>query len=543
MESELTWREKRAARLLEKLVAPFDRYIDIGVTLHVVVRDPDGEALVARQPNRRVRILRTYHLGGVLDTLAEPPRIVGPSRHPVTWLCSVDQEGLLFYDGRKSRVVRGSEGAGKSQGLAMLHYVWWLDLLGEDREIGQVAPTKARLAHVRRAMQRIYPRNWYRYSKADQLFEFADGHRVQFVSTKIVSSLQGSPLQGYSFSKSAGDELQNIDPDVTDDLESRGREAEDGDDTSVYTCTASENPAFRDLVARKKASGDWEELVWLAKNSPFITEEFLAKKRRVMTKREYERRYEAVDHPPERMLYSTFSRQTHLRPIPPGARDITSHILRRRTRDPRHALLVGHDPGAAKGASIFLKAFELRGIPDPVWWAVAEIFHEGTTTEQNADAILELAQRVFGCNRGPRGPQVHVRAHPFGQSEDKPSVNLYRIFNRRGLHTMAAQYKKDGTGTGLIHKEDRIELVKGMFLNADDLVRLYVDVDAQGQPKAPKLVASLEQMERDPDGKAETEKKDIAHDLSDPPAGLGYGLWPFESELGAKLARTRRTTL
>jgi hypothetical protein len=530
VESSLTVREKRADRVIEAFVDPFDREVDIGVVLRIVVRDEKrGKRLLPGKP--KLRVLREYELGGVLDT--QEKRLVRRSEDPAIWYASQDQERVLFYKGRKSKIVRGSEGAGKSRLCAMQHYLWWLELLGEGREVGQTAPTKHRLKHVRGAMFELFPTSWFRYVKSDLLMTFADGHAVQFVSAKIVSEAQGSPLQGYNFSRAGGDELQDHAVSVTDDLEARGRTAEQGFQQQLYTCTASPKSAFRNLKARKLASGDWEEFTLLIADSPFIWPEFLERMKRVMTLREYERRFLAIEHSPERMLYHCWSKE-NLRPIPRGAIKVTSRVVQAKTGDPRHAMLAGHDPGASKAATVWLDAYKLPGVPGWSWWARRELFTLHATTEAHARDVLAITRREFGLNY-PRTGQLHVRAHPFGQAEEDPSEDLYRIFRRVGLDTRAAQYKKastrgtGGRGTGLIKKNDRFEMMNRLLCDASGLRRFFVDVDDQKQPRCPKLVEAFEQMERDELGQGETEDKD-EHDMSDLPAAAGYGLWPWEKE-------------
>jgi hypothetical protein len=533
VETELTTREKRLERDLRKDVEDLDRYVDIGAIVRVVVADPNGAILLNGLP--LMRVVREHRLGGMLDTRSEPPRLCGASRNPVVWHCSEDQEQVLFHDDpiALGQIIYGSEGAGKTRVLGMLHYVWWLELLGQGDEAGQTAPTKKRLKVVRDTMVELYPPTWYKYNVAAQVMTFADGHRVQFVSTRRVSEAQGSPTQGFNWRRAGIDELQDQ-LDALDDIESRGRTKGGSTYKQAGTCTAKASSAFVNAVAMKLASGDWIKRVMLIARSPFIDPVFLEKKRRVMTDREFRRRYEAEDLPPERMLYFNWERETHLRAIPHNAKKCTSYVLRQKTKNPRHALLAGHDPGTAKAATIFLEAYEIPGVPGWVWWVRAEIFTQHKTTEQNGLALLKLARSKFGCNKRSDAELVHVRAHPYGQAEDKPSLDLYRIFRRVGLDVKAAQYKKDGKGTGLIKKDDRIEMVNSLLRNAAGVVRLYVECDKQGQPVAPKLVEAFETMERDEEGLAEQEKKD-EHDKSDCPAALGYALWPFEKESAADL--------
>lgn len=541
METDLTWREKKLERELRDDVDGGDRYVDFGVLLHVVVADDQGEIEYPGNPSIRLRILRTHHLGGMVDTRSNPPALIGPSENPVVWFCSQDQETILFHDDPEipGQVIFGSEGSGKTRVLAMLLYVWTLDCLGEQREIGQTAPTRKRLKHVLEAIEELYPADWYAYHKAEQLLTFCEGSRIQFVSMNKRSEAQGSPAQGYNFTNACGrDELQDqLEGD--EDLESRGRGSKvvlrtDGTKIIYYkqaaTCTAKESSAFRNVVARKLKSGRWLKRVLLIERSPFIHPSFLEEKKLVMTEREFRRRYKAEDLPPEHMLYFNWDRAKHLRAIPTkGARKITSAVIRQKTNNPRHALLAGHDPGIAKSATIFLDAYEIAGIADPVWWVVGELFHVHATTEQQARAIYEHAQTAFRVNVRRGAETLHVRAHPYGQSEKKPSLDLYRIFKRGGLDVRAAQYKKDGTGTGLIKIEDRLDMVNSLMLDAAGRTRLYVAIDARGEPVAPRLVESFETMERDEEGLAEQEKKN-EHDKSDPPCALGYGLWPWEKQ-------------
>src|SRR6185295_3746968 len=129
-------------------------------------------------------------------------------------------------------------------------------------------------------------------------------------------------------------------------------------------------------------------------------------------------------------------RRLNLRPIPTiGARKITSIVLRAKTGNPRHALLVGHDPGTAKAATVWLDAYQVRGEALLVWWVRGELFTKHKTSEQHAAMVLARV-RDHGCNLGRmvngvlHGPPelAHVRAQPVGQIEDRPDLDVYRIW-------------------------------------------------------------------------------------------------------------------
>jgi hypothetical protein len=541
VESDLRYRQKKAERQLRDDVLDAKRHVDNGVVIHVVVRDENGKRLIPGN-DAKVRIVETIGpWGGVIDTKDEQPHYIGPTRNPIVWFASEDQAAALKHDDPNvpAQLLKGSEGSGKTRVLAMLHYKWWAFSVGQvvPRTVGQSAPTKKRLKHVLDAMRELYPKRWGKYHKAEQLFSFCDGHEIQFISTKLQSESQGSPAQGYNLRALGRDEFQDQ-LDADNDLESRTRAAPIDRRTGkiccwqAATCTAKSSSEFRNAQARKLNSGFWIQRLLLIANSPFIDPSFLAQMRMVMTDREFRRRYFCEDLPPEHMVYYNWDRTRNLRPIPENARRITSQVLRLKTGNPRHHLLVGNDPGQSKAASILLDAFEIKGIPDPVWWARGEVFTMHKTNELHAQKVLQ-AVRARGCNTGH--PELaHVRTHPYGQAKDKPSLDVIRIFKKVGLDVKSAQYKKDGTGTGTIKLEDRIEMVNTLLFNAAGVTRLNVEADSQGQPKCPRLVQAFETMERDVEGKAETEKK-TELDLSDPPAGLGYGLWPWEKEAAALL--------
>ncbi len=554
--SNLGYRKRRQERAImtdrvDQYAAEVEsgRYVDIGVTLHTVVADPNGEELIEGKPKLRVIRKRTY--GGMLDT--KRGCLVPAKSNPIDWFCSVDQETVVLHsdDGPLGQLVKGSEGSGKSSAISQWIYFRWLELLGEDREIGCAAPTEKRIKMVQDEVFRAWPKAWWKYRSSTKLLKLADGTRVQFVSTTQTSAKGGSPVQGYNWSAAAQDELQDQ-VAVFDDIGSRGRASRDGRYKQIGSCTAKEDPGFRSLCARilNALDGDgnhlWAQRTMLIANSPFIAADFLQQKRSITSEREFRRRYLAEDLPPEQQVYFCWSRGTpadpvtrqpadlgNLRPIPLGARKVTSIALRAKLGTAPvgqgvAALLAGHDPGTAKSGTVFLDAFEIAGTPGIVWFVRGEIYGQHQTTEQSALAIIAKA-RTLGSNHRPDTEQVHVRAQPVGQSEDKPDADLYKIFKRLGLDVRAAQYRKDGKATGVIKKDTRIDMINRLLCDANGVRRLFVECDDRRIPVAPKLVESLEMAERDHEGRAETDKKNV-HDTSDMPSALGYALWPFEKE-------------
>lgn len=541
--TNVAFQTRQIARKLSERVGAVDRFVDIGVILHCVVADPDGEGLVEGKPPLRIIDTRAY--GGIVDTKLAKPKIIERSRAPRVWYASPDQFAALRHNdpSQLGQLIYGSEGAGKTRLLAMWHYIRWVKSIGENREGGQTAPTTERLQMVRNEMFALFAPAWFSYTSSADLFTMCDGTRIKLVSTYRQSKAQGSPVQGFNWSWCGRDEAQDQ-IDVHEDIESRGRSAKDGHYWQLATATAKDDPHWRTLRDMLVKSGQWVRRDLSIFRSPFVTARFIAGRRATMTDREFRRRYgnpetgQVEDLAPELQLYFGWNRKRNLRPIPTiGAKKITSIVLRKKTGDARHALLAGHDPGSLKGATIYLDAYQVPGHADPVWWVRGERLHKRQTTEQSGLQILADA-KARGCNIRLDAEQIHVRAMPVGQSEDKPSEDLYRIFKRCGLDVRAAQYKKDGTGTGVIKKDDRIELLNWLFENG----RLNVECDDMGRPVAPHLVTALESMERDDRGRAEWERKN-EDDLSDCPAALGYALWPFEKASASALRADVRRSL
>jgi hypothetical protein len=525
---------RKIARNVNERVYGFDRLVNASVEIEIIrVRD-NGPILL--DSGRRAEVVDVIRSGGIIDTKLEAPAVVG-WKSPITWRCSEDQAPIILHAGPElGHLVIGSEGAGKTTALAMWHALRWFENLGERREGGQTAPTLKRLGLVKDEVLKLWPAQWRQWADRDDFlgFELCDGSRVRFVSTAPRPERQGSPIQGFNWSWCGRDEMQDQ-VAVHPDIESRGRAAKNGQYKQLGTATAKDDPEWRTFRDGLLSGGAWSSSRLLVERSPFVAANFLDVKRRSgMTDREFRRRYLAEDLPPESRLYFNWSREHNLRPLPlVGGKLITSIVLRAKTGNPNHALLIGHDPGIAKSASVFLQAWKLPGEPDPCWWVRGELFTMHQTTEQHACAVLERT-RALGYNV-PRFAEIaDVRAQPIGQAEDKPDLDVYRIFKRVGLDIRAAQYRKDGTGTGHIDREMRIGMVNMLLCDVLGRRRLFVECDDRRQPVAPRLVEAFESIERDDRGRIGSDKR-LTHDRSDCPDALGYALWPYEKAGASEL--------
>jgi hypothetical protein len=528
---------------VDERVYGFDRYVNIGVQLDVIRDDPNGD--IRLDSGRRVSIVRTHRWGGLVDTKASMPHIVGWVGPARVWRCSEAQEPLILHPDSAplGSLVVGSEGSGKTTALAMWHHLRWVENLGEFREGGQTAPVLKRLGLVKHEFLKLWSPDWCRYVARDDFegFELCDGSRIRFQHTHRQSAAAGSPIQGFNWSWGGRDEMQDQ-VDVHADIESRGRAAKAGRFKQLGTATAKDDPDWRSLRDGLVAGGQWSMSRLLVADSPFVASNFLAIKRASgITDREFRRRYLAEDVPPESRLYFNWDRERNLRPIPITARKVTSIVIARKI-GPGYGLLVGHDPGVAKAASIYLDAYELPGIPDPAWWVRGELFTLHETTEGHALKVLADIQKKFGVGI-PGRESAHVRAQPVGQSEDKPDQDVYKIWRRVGLDTRAAQFRKnDSTGTGHIGREARVGMVNTLLCDARGVRRLYIECDDRRQPVAPKLVEAFETIERDEQGRISRDKH-LDRDKSDPPDALGYALWPWEKVIASALQADIRDQL
>jgi hypothetical protein len=538
---------QRIRNELSEAVEGRDRYVDAGIRLHVVVADPNGEVLVPKAPP--LRILRTHHFGGLIDTSATPAYVCGPSRDPVDWYCSEGQEPIIIHDDDQppGEVVVGSEGSGKTTALAMWHALRWLEHLGEGREGLQTAPIGKRLDLVRREMVKLWRPSWYRYRTADGIFEMCDGSLVRMISTYRQSEEQGSPIQGFNSSWAGADEAQDQ-VEVHEDIESRGRAAKIVNGEVRYkqlrTATAKHSSAWKTLRDKLEAARMpdgrrlWTRRTLLIADSPFIAPSFLVIKAQSMSEREFRRRYWAADLPPELATYPAWIRAMapagNLIRIPDvGWEDVTEIELAKWGLN--LGALCGHDPGNLWHVTLFAKAYRVARGARPIWVVRDEISTERSTAELHVAKLLERVRSRWGMNLLDRndkpvkdGPRIFVRADPYGNSDKKPDRSTYTIFRNAGIKIEPAAYSVNGgAAPGRVPKDAGIEVVNTLLCSAAKERRLFVEVDEHGAPVAPKLVEALESEERDYRGTAETAPKN-EQDRSHWPAALRYLLWAVE---------------
>jgi hypothetical protein len=526
-----------------------DRLVDIGVTLRVVRAEPVPNADTVEHDGRTLYVVREHFFGGILDTKASPPRLLagdaGASQNPQVWLCSEDQERVVLHGDHETTGLAaiGGMGAGKTTAGVMWLYLRILEHLGERREGGVIGPTEDRLDVVFKAMFDLFAPNWYTYSSGAGVLTFCDGTRLRGVSTYRQSAKQGSRIQAFNWSFLLADELQDsIDEFIH--AQARLRSGKKGNKKRLATVTAKDDPAWRDLQDKMRTSGLWTFHTMLGPRSPFIDQEHWEALKGQTTDRDYRRLVLAEDLPSESRVYSTFDRKENVRPIPLNARKITSIVLSRKTGDRADALLMGHDPGAAKAGTVWLDAYEIpQRKGEVLYWVRHELFTQHKTHEEHATIAMRDTREKFGVNVRADAERAHVRCQPLGQAEDKPDLDVMKIWNRVGFHMRFAEYNKQGTGKTHIKKDARIGMLNMLWCDARERRRLFIECDDRGRPACPLLLAAIESMERDDKGRAEHEAKDVRHDKSDLPAALGYALYFLEKESAVNLRADIRASL
>ena len=549
MFSDLTWRKRQQERELRDFAEDADRYVDVGVELCVVVEDPNGEAFIPDKP--KLRIVRRHYAGGIIDTRANPPRIISSSQRRTVWYCSEEQEAIILHadDEQLGQLIYGSEGGGKTETLPMWHFWRWLEHLGEQREGGQTAPTKQRLEVFLEAFRARIPERWYRYRSSKRIIRMCDGTKIRLVSTHRPSSASGSPIQGFGWSWCGMDEAQDS-TERWDDVESRGRAARVVNGRSWYkqarTCTAKDTGVWREAKEKLLSSGIWKKRTLLGLASPFIPRSFWSDKAKTMSRREYERRVLAMDVGVELAVYYGWDRTRNLTVRPRIATDVTSAVLDDYQSyvcpGARFSIGVGHDPGNIYNTSVIYRLVMLD--KSPTWFVVGEYQTKQTTARQHARGLRAHLERHFGVElrlpngrHDPDSSKAAIFCDPHGKgSGDTDYQTVYMAFQAEGLDVFSPARKQ-------IKRNARVGMVNRLLCDATDTPRLMVAClpgDARelgpafevlGIPSRSALIDAFESLEKkagddDPEG---SQAKDV-DDKTHAPAALGYGLWVFEQE-------------
>ena len=469
-------------------------------------------------------------------------RFCGPSRRPVIWYCSEDQEPLLLHsDDLPPRLFAfGAEGAGKTEALAMYAWLRCFDGAGRFGTFGVTAPTGIRLTTVVDAIKRRAPPEWYAWNERRHELRTCFGPRIQCVSTTQRSADGGAPLQGFTFNLGCGsDEIQDS-IKADGDIETRGRGSKGGTFRRLCTGTEKDSATFRTFRDEKKANSLWHFSRMEGRRSPFIHAKHWDDLKSTLSERDYMRRVLALPVGPERATYHAWSRQHNLRPIPIGAVDVTSRELRRWGHN--YTVLAGHDPGQIQDVVELFKAYQIRGVALPVWWCVGEVVTSPGDTERHVVDVLDVLRDKFECNqldwRGrqdPDGDKVLVRADPCGDSGRKPHRSIYTLFRKQGISIRPGAYNKKGDAPGIVPKDAGISVINAMLCSASGIRRLYVDCDDKQKPAAPNLVEAFETCARNEHGEAEIKDKRFK-DWSHYPASTRYAFWAIERPRMERLA-------
>ena len=540
MLAERTAQYRGEIQRARRLTSADDRYIDYGILIRPAKQDlKNGVEAIAGKPPL-VPDGEPIRLGGMLDTLT---REFGPSRNPVVWYVSRRQLRLILHQVKESRIlIHAAEGAGKSRTLVMHSVVQVIANLGYTGFAGLVAPTGERLRTMVTEMGNVIPidtpherkkgswATYYNLTGNTGELRFRSGITVQFRSSHQASVALGSPLQGANWLWCDADEHQDIieEGNRDADIEARLRVAPHGKSKRLCTATAKDAVRWRDFVDEKKKSKFWSVEPMPYDTNIAVWPSHWVTMRGNMSKREWMRRGLALNVKPERATYPEFQRSVHLKPLPDAtALDCTEQTLRsfRRRGGYRYDILLGHDPGSICNYSVFFKCFRVRGIADPVWFAVDELKTDATSSEQHAAALLKVLREKHHTNyKSAESNKALVICDPANEfeSQDRPHLSTYKIFVRLGIDIKSAAPK-----THKVPKLAGVEMINGLFMSTLKQTRLYLGVGEDGKPLTPWLLKAIETQERGLDGKIEWERKS-KYDTSHYTAAARYALWPIE---------------
>jgi len=533
--TNLSFRERQAQKEIARSLTGSDRFVDFGIVLHTVVKDEQGDELIAGSP--KLRIVRTHRFGGLYDTLTK--QWAGPSRSPVVWFVSLEQEPIVLHADEMPAGVwmQGSMGAGKTTAGAI-----WLALRVVKhathplKGAGVTAPTDKRMEEIRKTLfgskdrdgERVggmWPRSWFSWREGDQVCTMATGLQIDFRSTHIQSAAAGSPIQGQNWAFVLNDEEQDY-YELDGDIQMRGRAAWNGRYERFVTVTPKDDPGYRTFRDGVALNGeDWHVQVVLGPNSPFIHDEHWERSKRTMSEREFRRKVLAEDLASELRTYHAFDRNENVRPVPHiGMVDVTGRELQPWGR---FRLLVVFDPGQTVHASAFLTArAPAKAAPGyaPDWYVTREVATQHATVERHIAELTEALRKMYGM-----APQdVLVRADPAGDTESDdqhPDLTVYKQFQRAGFTILAADYRSGKRR--LVPRNARIDMMNTLLCDATGRRRLFLACDEHRVCSVPLTLKAFEVQERDAEGKAERGKKGKG-DFTHYTVNIGYGLWAIE---------------
>lgn len=554
--SNTAYRRKQILRAVEADNEQTTRYVDTGVTLHVVRADPKGRVLI--EGLRPMVIVRTHELGGIIDTKATPPRFTGaPSTSPQVWYCSEDQEPLILHGDEMpiGQLALGGMGAGKTTAGVMWLYVRWLEemidradaadsaravaaqrgdraVIPPAQEGGITAPTETRLSVVTNEILAKWPTEWRRYNTETKVITMCDGFRIRGVSTHRQSASQGSRLQGFSWTFWLGDELQDQCPEFTD-IQARLRAKRNGKAKRLATATAKDATEWRDLKGAIEKSSKWTTKTLMGPRSPFVDPEHWNTMKQTMSLRDYQRYVEAVDMPPELAVYYGWLRSRNLVNRPQIARDVTHAVLAgyQSYLHPRRSfgLLLGHDPGVIYNTTEVLSLVMFGDVP--TWIVVGELQTKQTTAHDHVAQLKAYLREHFYVDHPTiGGPLAMAFIDPHGKGQGQTDYqSVYMAFQRGGIDAFSPAAQ-----TGRIKRTARVEMMNRLLSGTAaqaGVPRLVVAQDDYGKPVAPRLVESFEALRKrpgddDPEGSQTKNEDDQTH----APVATAYALWMFEQE-------------
>lgn len=471
----------------------------MGFRFRVWVRGENG-------PEKAELLPRVY--GGVYDKLrrryVSPP--VNVREIPVT------RAQVPFVTGEDEGIIRemllGAPGAGKTFALGDLGARWFLER--PNSTWGAVGATNDRRMILWKQFLSLFaPFGWIESApEKSKEIRLHNGTIIEVIAATAPSKQTGSPAQGRSWAGALVDEHQSIGKESHQEIDARGRRAGTKYKVGSSATNQTHLAEFRVELERFKVNANHRIHRVSGKENPFVDPAFYEGLRSRYSARDYEALIEGKDVPPEAVVYHQFSYTHNVRPRFANGVDITKRLTKQ-IIGRAYPYIAAQDFGVLVNATEILKAYQDPDTEETLWWVVDEIVSVRALAQAHARKIL---------SKYP-SDAVLVIADPHLNTKDADKSD-YAAFRNEGLDIIRAR-------EGKIPIEARVSMVNALLSDADNVHRLFVDVDRHGEPVAPKLVQAFLTETRTADGRTEG-RKDLVNDWSHYPSAVGYGLWKFE---------------
>ena len=387
---------------------------------------------------------------------------------------------------------------------------------------GVVAPTSDRVDIVYDELKGLFEDlGWLlREDRVKKRLFTRNGCELQFVSAKKASKKLGSAVAGRSWDWALVDESQSCDESAIKDTLERGRRV--GTSYRVYHSATMvvDDPHWDVRLDEAEHDPGIKVFRIPAPRNIFVDPSYWDIFRASYTDEEFRRRIlcEKVDSPDK--CYQEYSSSESVRTIPwddPNWEHVTGELLRgwlAKIQHPlaahsEHDVILGHDPGTLKSATIALRCFRHRTTGDRAWWVEREMVAYNYKTQ---DEHFRSVKRFYSPS------QALVFWDPGKNGE---TATQKKEIQEEGFTVFNAALKA-------IERRRRVSMLKRLLQTSDGKRHLFLHTHEKMKTRvgpfklAHALISMKAQDELHPGAKKNGDPTDLT-------SALAYGLARFEN--------------